>query len=251
VHLVSSTLAPEGASRFLYQGRVTGGRLALHFKDTLLNMGHSRIRSLNRCLYCHMRKVLCICELAPKLKISTKIIVLLHMRERSRPTNTGRLLKLPLPEVEVRIRGDKDLPMNSEGLVTEDRETLLFYPSERAVELSTSFLKTISKPITLIVPDGSWRQASKVPKRVAALKTAIHVKLPQGPVPQYRLRKETKLGGMSTFEAVARALGIIEGFEVQEKLEKLFKILAERTLWSRAKLLITDCETEIPRNAYD
>jgi DTW domain-containing protein len=214
-------------------------------------MGHPRIRSRNRCFQCHMRKVLCICDLAPKLSIDTKIIVLLHMRERSRPTNTGRLLKLALPEVDVRIRGDLDIPMNSDGLVTEDRETLLFYPSEHAVELSEEFLKTISKPITLVVPDGSWRQASKVSKRVEVLKNVRHVKLPPGPIPQYRLRKETKPGGMSTFEAVARALGIIEGFVIQEKLEELFKILAERTLWSRAKLLITDCETEIPRGAYD
>ncbi len=198
-----------------------------------------------------MRKVLCICGLAPKLSIKAKIIVLLHMRERSRPTNTGRLLKLAIPDLEVRIRGDKDIPMDSEGLVTEDREALLFYPSDRAIELSSEFLKTINKPITLIVPDGSWRQASKVSKRVEILKSVTHVKLPLGPIPQYRLRKETKPGGLSTFEAVARALGIIEGLEVQEKLEELFKVLAERTLWSRAKLLITDCETEIPRGAYD
>lgn len=214
-------------------------------------MGHSRTRSKDRCLKCHMRRVLCICDLAVQLELKTKIIVLLHKRESSRPTNTGRLLKLAIPNVEVRIRGDKDLPMNSEGLVLPDRENLLFYPSGKAVELSQEFLETITKPINLIVPDGSWRQAAKVMKRESVLKDVTHVKLPVGPIPKHRLRKESKPGGLSTFEAVARALGFIEDPSVQKNLEDFFKILAERTLWSRAKLLITDCETEIPRAAYD
>ena len=74
---------------------------------------------------------------------------------------------------------------------------------------------------------------------------------PGGPKPKYWLRKESKIGGLSTFESVARALGVIEGPETQMQLEEFFKIIAERTLWSRAKLLISECETEIPRQAYD
>jgi DTW domain-containing protein YfiP len=157
---------------------------------------------------------------------------------------------LPLSNFELRIRGDKENPMSSEGLVVKERETLLLYPSSTSIELSKEFIDRIDKPITLIVPDGSWRQAGKVMKREAVLKNVIHVRVPAGPRPKHRLRRETKIGGMSTFEAVARALGIIESPLVQEKLEEIFKILAERTLWSRAKLLAEDCETHIPLGAF-
>jgi DTW domain-containing protein YfiP len=39
---------------------------------------------------------------------------------------------------------------------------LLFYPSEDAVELDKELVAQDQKPIQLIVPDGTWRQASKV-----------------------------------------------------------------------------------------
>src|SRR5205085_2757671 len=85
--------------------------------------------------------------------------------ESYRPTNTGRLLTLSLTNSEIRIRGIKNAPMNDEGFIEENRETLLFYPSESAIELSDSFIHSLKKPINLVVPDGSWRQASKIMKQ--------------------------------------------------------------------------------------
>jgi DTW domain-containing protein YfiP len=205
-----------------------------------------RTRSKNRCPKCHMRSSLCVCGDAPYFNLKTKIIILLHARESYRPTNTGRLLTLALPHSEVRIRGKKGSVMSSRGLVDDNFETLFFYPSEKATELSSDFIKTIGKPITLIVPDGSWRQAGKVMNRESVLKNIRHVKLPIGPTPALRLRKESKVNGLSTFEAVARALGVIENIQVQASLESFYQIIAERTLWSRAKLLLKDCETKIP-----
>ena len=47
---------------------------------------------------------------------------------------------------------------------------------------------------------------------------------------QYRLRHEPKAGGLGTFEAMARALRILEGEEVYLKLEALFQTMVDRTL---------------------
>ena len=149
----------------------------------------------------------------------------------------------------MRIRGEKDRPMNEDGLVTPQNQTLLFYPSSTAAELNSEFVEKLTGPVTLVVPDGSWRQAGKVMNRVEALRSVVHVKLPEGPIPRLRLRKESKVGGLSTFEAVARAIGLLESPEAQAKMEAFYKILAERTLWSRAKLTLQECETEIPRSA--
>lgn len=139
--------------------------------------------------------------------------------------------------------------MSDRGLVISEKDTLLFYPSDRAVELTEEYVKSFKKPLNLVVPDGSWRQAGKIMNRVESLKDVPHVKLPPGPVPKLRLRKESKPGGLSTFEAVARAIGIIEDYGAQKRLEEFYKIYTERTLWSRAKLLLKDCETDIPRAA--
>ena len=91
------------------------------------------------------------------------------------------------------------------------------------------------EPITLVVPDGSWRQAAKSTQREPALKSLPRVTLPDMGPTRYRLRHEPKSGGLGTFEAIARALRIIEGEEVYAALDKLFTTMVERTLATRGQ----------------
>lgn len=205
----------------------------------------------SRCEECQLRHVLCICDIIPKQKVSTKLIVLMHQRETNLTTNTAKLARLGLEGSEIRIRGVRDKPMSSEGLVTPDRQSLYLFPSQEAVTLTPELIASYGKPITLIVPDGSWRQAKKVAKREPALAGIPHVKLPQGALSTYRLRREPNAESVSTFEAIARALGILEGQAVQEKLEYLFDVMVERLLWSRGVLPKEECRYPIPQAAID
>jgi hypothetical protein len=62
------------------------------------------------------------------------------------------------------------------------------------------------------------------------------VSLPAAEPSEYRLRFEPQPGGLATMEAIARALGILEGAPVQRALEQLFRVVVDRTLWSRGAL---------------
>ncbi len=66
--------------------------------------------------------------------------------------------------------------------------------------------------------------------REESLKAIRRVKLPTAEPSRYRLRKETKPGGLATIEAMARALGVLESPEVEEALERIFALMVERTL---------------------
>lgn len=198
----------------------------------------SRIKNPQaRCLLCYMRKELCICaeikECRESFKNKSKILILMHHRERHLTTNTGRLAALTIPNCSVHMRGLPHKPLDCAELLESERETLLLFPRQDAKVLTKDFLKTIQKPITLVVPDGSWRQAYKVAKREDALKNVHRVVLPEGPISEYKLRREPKPEGLATFEAIARAMGIIEGEEMQLKLETLFRLMVSRTLASR------------------
>jgi DTW domain-containing protein YfiP len=59
------------------------------------------------------------------------------------------------------------------------------------------------------------------------------VTLPDGPPTRYRLRREPREGGLATFEAIARALGILESTEVQAQLEAVFERMVAETLATR------------------
>jgi DTW domain-containing protein len=123
----------------------------------------------------------------------------------------------------------------------------LVYPSEGARSL-TEFAES-SRPLTLIVPDGNWRRAFKVRTRVPELCDVPCVTLPPGPPSIYRLRAEAHGHGLATVEAVARALGILEGPEVQHAIEHVFRVMVERTLWARGAIQTQHVTDGIPDGA--
>lgn len=125
--------------------------------------------------------------------------------------------------------------MNTKGLWNGGAQPLILYPTDDAKVLSTEFVSTIKKPITLIVPDGSWRQTMRIVRRLDPDKKIPRVILPPGPPTNYRLRTSRKEGGVCTFEAVARSVGMIEGKEIQRQLEIFFDEMVRRVMWTRGR----------------
>jgi len=157
----------------------------------------------------------------------------MHHREWIKPTATAPLFALVASNCEIRLRGRKDRPFDTDGIVVPERQTLVLYPAEDAKVLSRELIAQDTRPITLVVPDGNWRQAAKSVKREPVLRRLTTVVLPDMGPTCYRLRHEPKEGGLGTFEAISRALRIIEGEEVYQKLDALFKVMVDRTLATR------------------
>jgi DTW domain-containing protein YfiP len=185
---------------------------------------------------------LCICALIPRLDTRTKLLLVIHRFEDRKPTNTGRLAAECLVQSRVIVRGKEGEPPCSLDLDPATQPVLL-YPHEDAIALGEF---VTSRPLTLIVPDGTWRQAWKLRHRVPQLAEVPCVSLPAGPASLYRLRAEPQEGGLSTIEAVARAMGILEGPEVQQAIERVFTALVERTLWSRGSVDAAQVSVGIP-----
>lgn len=187
------------------------------------------------CPGCFLHKNLCICDLTPKLNLRTQVLLLVHHRELKRTTNTGRLAIRSLANSEMRIRGLVDKPVDLSDISSGEYRNLLFFPSDEALELSLELVDADPRPIRLIVPDGNWRQASKVPYRHPELASVPHVKISKPNLSTHHLRAEHKAEGMATLEAIATALGIIEGQEVYSALMGFYIAKLERTLAGRAK----------------
>lgn len=192
-----------------------------------------RILTKDRCTRCYMRLEVCLCPIIPSWNLATKLVVLMHAREVKATTNTGRLALLALEKSEMRVRGAKDNPMDGSNMAAEGSQPLFLFPGDEATTLTPEFLAGYTKPFTLIVPDGTWRQASKMGRRVPELVGIPWVKLAPGKPTGYKLRRAPQSHCLSTLEAIARALGVIEGAAVQKSLEDLFHIMVERTLLTR------------------
>lgn len=202
----------------------------------------------NRCPRCWIHESLCFCPLIPSVATASQIYVVMHVHETKIATHTARLARECLPACQIRLRGRPGTELDTQGFAAEGRRTLLLYPGSEAEELNAEYLGRHPGPYNLIVPDGSWRQASKTRNREPSLRDVARVKLPPGPVSGYKLRQEPHPESLSTFEAIARALGVLEGAEhgpeVQRRLENIFATMVERALVARGKLSRAEFDAE-------
>ncbi len=180
--------------------------------------------------------MLCICDSIPRVDLQTKVCLIVHVNELKRSSNTGRLALRALVNSEMRVRGKTREPLDLSDLLTHRYRTFLFYPSADAVELDNELVAQDRMPIQLIVPDGTWRQASKVHSRHHELKDVPRVKISTPNLSKFHLRAQHRPEGMATLQAIAHALGVIEGDLVKAQLMKLYDAKLERTLIGRGLL---------------
>jgi len=158
----------------------------------------------------------------------------MHHRERYLTSNTANLAGLVLANCQIALRGLPGELFDYSQLAPKENETPLYlFPHDGAIELNEEFLSTIKGPVHLIIPDGTWTQATKVYRREASLSHIQCVKLPLSEPGRYRLRKTEKENGLCTYEAITRALCLIENPQFKGPMEKIFDTMVERTIRGR------------------
>ncbi|KMN08188.1 tRNA-uridine aminocarboxypropyltransferase [Pseudomonas helleri] len=176
-----------------------------------------------QCPRCLRPQTHCLCDLIPQLDSHTRVLLLQHPSEVNHALNTARLAALGLTNAELRV-----------GEVFEDLHTLLnppgyqarlLFPGECAQPLQADAAAT--EKLLLVVPDGTWRKARKLLHLNPLLAQLPRVTLPEGAVSRYRLRKAPGPGALSTVEAIAQALDILEAPASYAPLLRPFEALIE------------------------
>jgi DTW domain-containing protein YfiP len=197
-------------------------------------------KAKQRCSVCGASLTLCMCAEVPRLDLRTKVALVIHHGELSRSSNTGLLAHQSLVNSEVRIRGEGRETLDLSGLLSPEYRSLLFYPSADALELNRELVCRDSRPIQLIVPDGTWRQARKIHSRHPELRNIPRVKISTPNRGTFQLRAQSRPERMATLQAIACALRIIEGDLVAARLMKLYHARVDRTLRARGLRWISD-----------
>jgi DTW domain-containing protein YfiP len=188
-----------------------------------------------------MHRQVCVCALLPSIATRTKVVLLLHQLELRKTTNTGRLALRCLPNSALVLRGRQDEGLSLPGPVAaptwlgEAARPVLLFPGLDARPLG-EFVDPTAPPLTLIVPDGTWSQASRMRRRVPGLDALPCARLPETLISSYRLRHDPRPGRLSTLQAIAHALGILESAAIEEQLLHILQVSVERTLWTKGRL---------------
>ncbi len=190
------------------------------------------------CKGCGLVPEVCLCADVSRVTLESKVVVLMHKLELQRTSNTARLVPLMIEGGEIRIRGAIGKPLQTKDLREPDYRSLLLFPDEGAPVLTPEFLARDDRPVRLVVPDGSWRQARRLLSRETSLYGMERVRLVPSAPSRYRLRSQRRVTHLATFEAIAQALGIIEGPEVQSQLEAGFDLFVQRLIERRPPISV-------------
>lgn len=171
----------------------------------------------------------------PTLDLRTRLVLVMHTSEVGRPSASGPLAMECLPNSELHVHGLRDRRVDLTPLFEADRRVLLLFPADDARPLDVVMADGDPRPVTLVVPDGSWAQARRAARRLPGVEPAEKVTLPAGAPTEWGIREERKEGGLSTFEAIVRALTHIEGQDIEGALMPVFRTLVKETWGMRGK----------------
>jgi DTW domain-containing protein YfiP len=172
--------------------------------------------------------------------IRTPLLLVVHVHDRGRTSNTSRLLTLAIRNATLVGHGDRHLPADPASHVPAGATPIVLFPGHGAQPLTPDFIAGLPSPPILVAPDGNWRQASKMVKRLPLLSTAAKVSLPARNLTGQALRRNHPGHRMSTYEAVVQALAIIESEAVAAPLLDFYRRAVDRMLLVRGHLKLDD-----------
>ncbi len=150
----------------------------------------------------------------------TRVVLIQHVLELSQRSNTGRHAATVVPTLETRVYGAKNERLQVDDL----QRAVLLWPDAPT-------MKPSPLPDTLVVLDASWSQAKHMLQRVPELLRLPRLSLvaPEG---RRSLRKSPP-GGMSSLEAIAHALELLEGAGVAAPVHAAHEALVQKQLSER------------------
>lgn len=187
---------------------------------------HTEAHLPGRCKRCYQKERLCLCALVPEVETSADFLLIRHAWEAAKSTNTARYTQLALKRCTL-LDFDPERPEELGPLGALDNACLLF------PEGSTEPPPGVNKVVVL---DGTWRQARKMIKRLPALWKLPRWSIPAPAVERKRLRYSARAENMSTLEAVAAAVELLDGAEKGGALLDFHELVVERTLIGRGAI---------------
>jgi DTW domain-containing protein YfiP len=170
------------------------------------------------CPTCLLRH--CLCAEVPRVETVTEFVIVRHPRERTRSSNTGRLAAQAMPRARILDRGGPAPWLQPHEVPAG---AWLLFPDGPPRDGPPA-----DPPATVIVLDGTWDQARHMRQRWPALRGLPILHPPGEPATARRLRAAPAPGMVSTIEAIARAVRLLEGDAPARQLEQLFDLACAR-----------------------
>lgn len=204
----------------------------------------------SRCQRCGLHLELCLCDRFPTVESSAALVVVRHVREQSKPTNTGRWLGDMIPGTVVTHYGQREPPFDATSLERPDVRFCVLFPREGATVLDPAGLSALRAALApgqrlgFALLDGTWHQCSRMSRRVPVVSDLPCVALPPGPPSRWGMRTQHDEQGLCTFEAGMRLVSLIDGPTRAAPLQTIFHEIAARMMHMKGRLATLEVPPE-------
>jgi DTW domain-containing protein YfiP len=161
------------------------------------------------CERCKYPLKTCICSGLSRVESRIKISILQDPIESKHAKNTARLALLMLENATVYVGLTPDDFTDVQNLVKHSKKTLLIYPSDQATKLTE--VQNVKQCDHLILLDATWRKAKKLWLNNPWLHNLTACAIEPEQTSAYHIRKAPDNNSLSTLEALAETLRVVEG----------------------------------------
>ena len=200
----------------------------------------ARGKSVIRCERCQLAAYACICQWCPDLTSRCEFVLLMHRVEIFKPTNTGRLIADVLPTQTHAFCWSRTQPEQAllDLLQDSNRQCFIVFPADTPEALAKPREVFTQIPVnekikTFILLDGTWKQSSRMFHLSRWLEGVPCISLPEGGLRGYAVRKSHQADYLSTAEAAALCLQMMDEHNNSDILLNYFQLFNEHYLATR------------------
>jgi len=200
---------------------------------------NARGKSVQRCETCLLASYNCICAFRPVRSSRAEFVLVMHKNETFKPTNTGRLIADVFPDRTHAFRWARTEPDAELIALLQDpgRQCLLVFPVDTSdANAKPRELRTEvpgDKIPTFILLDGTWKQSGRMFHLSRWLDQVPCIALPEAGERGYAVRKSHQDDYLSTAEAAALCLQLVDEPENSETLLDYFQLFNEHYVATR------------------
>lgn len=175
-----------------------------------------------RCAGCRLPPVACFCAEIRAIPTRLHVVIVRHVRELWRSSNTGRIAAMALENCTLLDFGAFTPTGGPQALDVAPLVTA------GARVLAPGAPGSVEGVDTLFVLDGTWSQVRSMRARLAPLTRMPALAIPAGVAAARRMRRGNEPEQLATMEAIAAALDVVGEPEPARQLRALFDVMAQR-----------------------
>lgn len=171
-----------------------------------------------RCPGCRLPPTACFCGDIPHVVTRTRVVIVRHVSETNKTSNTGHVAARALANATLVDHGVAGAPLDLRGRLGDGARVL--YPGPPSRDLDDVR--------TIVVLDASWSQARGMRRRIPPLGDLPALSLPAPAVAPLRMRRGQEPDQLATIEAIAAALDLLGEPGPAAELRRVFAVMATR-----------------------